>query len=127
MKHMYMVLSYSDVVYQIDVERETEKCIWYREKRAIGVESKHFAVEKHMNPCRIVKSTHYHDIVSTVEEGIEFIRARYERSIDAAKLNAKLQQERLEKFEEYTKTLLVQPLLDSFSRASKMETSPCKL
>lgn len=108
MKTMFMVQTYSDSVYELEVVRETEKCMWYTKKRNLEkVKFLDVWEETHCHPgSRIQRSAAYHDTFETIEQAVDFIRKRYERYIERSKHAVASYTEQLQKFEQAAKVIL---------------------
>lgn len=104
-KTLFMVRFYSDSIYQLDVEKESEKCVWYWSVRKI--ENTRFSWDSTYNePLRVVKKTESHRVFVTVEECVNHIRERYRRKIEAAESTARWCREQLTEFEKVATVLL---------------------
>lgn len=105
MKKIYMVRIYSDEIYEMTIERETEKCVWYTKISNVERKDSVWDTDK-KEPVRLLKSASFHDVFDTIDEAVQHIRQRYARAIECAEKVLQSHKDNSTKFEETAKVLL---------------------
>lgn len=78
----YMVRHYGDTIHELEVGKETDKCLWFTSMR--NVERSNESKTHRAPGSRILKSSAYHETFATIEEAVQHIRQRYANLIERA-------------------------------------------
>jgi hypothetical protein len=99
MKTMYLVKTYSDDVYRLDVIRETPKTLVITDQKILGSDRSCWDYAYPVSGHRIDRKTMHHDTFETLEDVARFIEGRFDHRIAAADAAKRIANELRDKFQ----------------------------
>lgn len=107
MKTMFFVSQYDDRIEQLEVSKETEKCLWYTRRKKVEDGPERWSEARcGGDGVMIRKSSSGHDTFATLDEAVQNIRQRYARRIEGAEQSVVRYKEQSARFEERAQALL---------------------
>ncbi len=108
MKTMFFVSQYNDRIEQLEVSKETEKCLWYTRRKRVESGPGDWSESRcgGDDGAMIRKSGSGHETFATLDEAVQSIRQRYARRIQGAEESVVQYTKQSRKFDERAMLLL---------------------